>query len=216
MNIPQFDPLMIVLGMSWFIILVQAVLEWRIISTFSQLLLARGTAPSPPPPVPASAPVVPTPPSSPGSAPAPPPPIHAIVVDPGLIDFIKKEEGFEPVAKWDYKQYTYGYGTRAPGAGATITEADAATALIKEIASAAAAVEAFTPGAPIGVKQALTDLTFNAGAGWESGGLGSAIKAGNYASAKQSILQYNHAGGQVLAGLTKRREAEASWFDNPI
>jgi len=42
------------------------------------------------------------------------------------------------------------------------------------------------------------------------------LKAGDYTKAKESLLQYNHAGGQVLSALTKRREAEVSWFDSPI
>jgi GH24 family phage-related lysozyme (muramidase) len=145
-----------------------------------------------------------------------PAPATTPVVDAGLVNYVKKQEGFSAKAFWDYKQYTIGYGTKASGPNETITEADATAALEKEIAAADALVESFAPGAPKGVKQALTDLTYNAGPGWEQQGLGSEIKAGNYAAAKQSILQYNHAGGQVLAGLTARRETEASWFDSPI
>jgi lysozyme len=137
-------------------------------------------------------------------------------VDEGLLEFVKKAEGFAPTAKWDYKQYTYGYGTKAPGEGATITEAEAEVPLKQELAEAAALVEKFAPNAPKGVKQALTDLTFNAGTGWETGNLGAEIKAGNYAAAAKSILRYNHAGGQVLDGLTIRRQSEASWFNDPL
>ena len=174
--------------------------------------LARAQSPGVAPPTPA-----PLPAPTPGKVVAPTPsPAPSPVIDQGLIAFVKKQEGFVAKAQWDYKQYTYGYGTRAPSADATISEADAAAALIAEINSANASVKKFAPNLPKGIEQALTDLTFNAGAGWETAGLGEHIKAGDWASAKASLLQYNHAGGQVLDALTKRREAEASWFDNPL
>jgi GH24 family phage-related lysozyme (muramidase) len=151
--------------------------------------------------------------STPVSVPAP---TSGAVVDQGLINFIKKQEGFSAKPYWDYKQWTVGFGTKASGESDVVTEAEAEQRLTAEVTKAEALVEAFTPGAPKGVKQALTDLTYNAGSGWESAGLGTAIKAGDWAKAKEIIPQYNHAGGQVLAGLTARREAEVSWFDNPL
>lgn len=42
-----------------------------------------------------------------------------------LIAQIKKDEGFSPKAYWDNKQYTYGYGTKAPDKDSTITESEA-------------------------------------------------------------------------------------------
>jgi hypothetical protein len=48
-----------------------------------------------------------------------------------LIAQLKKDEGFSPKAFWDIKQWTFGYGCLAPGKGATITEPEAATKLIK-------------------------------------------------------------------------------------
>jgi hypothetical protein len=46
-----------------------------------------------------------------------------------LFQRLKDDEGFRAVAKWDVKQFSYGYGCRAPGAGATITEPAAAKLL---------------------------------------------------------------------------------------
>ena len=40
-------------------------------------------------------------------------------------DLIISFEGFIPVSKWDYKQYSWGYGTAAPGPGLSITESEA-------------------------------------------------------------------------------------------
>jgi GH24 family phage-related lysozyme (muramidase) len=139
------------------------------------------------------------------------------VVDQGLVNFIKKEEGFTAKAKWDYKQYSIGYGTKATSATEVITETEAEARLTVEIDKAWKLVEPILPvGTPIGIKQALLDLTYNAGSGWEHESLGAAVKASNWATVKADILQYNHAGGVVNAGLTSRREAEVSWFDNPL
>lgn len=149
---------------------------------------------------------------TPAVAPAP-----TQVVDQGLVNFIKKEEGFSAKAFWDYKQYTNGYGTKATSATEVITEAEAETRLAAEINKAYDLVKPILPaGTPIGIEQALVDLTYNAGSGWETQSLGAAVKAGKWDTVKADILMYNHAGGAVLAGLTARREAEVSWFDHPL
>lgn len=140
----------------------------------------------------------------------------AMIVTQKLIAAVKKFEGFTPAAQWDYKQYTNGYGTRAAAPEEVITPAVAEERLRKELASAAAEVEAFAPTAPLGVQQALTDLTFNAGSGWMKALLGDSVRAGAYANAKARLLMYDHAGGRVAPGLTQRRLAEAGWFENPL
>ena len=159
--------------------------------------------------------------------PAAPPAVHTVappistqpvdIVDQGLVNFIKKEEGFTPKAKWDYKQYSIGYGTKANSPTEVITEAEAEARLTVEIDKAWALVKPIIPvGTPIGIQQALVDLTYNAGSGWETQSLGAAVKAAKWATVKADILLYNHAGGVVNSGLTARREAEVSWFDNPL
>lgn len=148
--------------------------------------------------------------------PTPSAPVQDLAVDQGLVDFIKKEEVFQPKAYWDYKQYSIGYGTKATSATEVISQADAETRLREEISKADKLVTDFAPNLPKGIHQALLDLTYNAGSGWEHGSLGAAVKAQKWDTAKADILQYNHAGGQVNAGLTARREAEIKWFDNPL
>ncbi len=54
-----------------------------------------------------------------------------------LIDRVKKDEGFSAVAFWDNEQWTYGYGCKAPGEGATITEEEAEVLLVDELKEAA-------------------------------------------------------------------------------
>jgi GH24 family phage-related lysozyme (muramidase) len=166
-------------------------------------------------PIPKSVPVVPSPPIVP--APTPPTPeVPDEAVDVGLVNFIKKQEGYSAKAYWDFKQYTIGYGTKANSATEVIDEAEAERRLRAEIVVADKLVTNFAPGLPKGIHQALLDLTYNAGSGWEHQSLGAAVKAAKWDTVKADILQYNHAGGQVNAALTKRREAEVSWFDNPL
>ncbi len=129
------------------------------------------------------------------------------------IDAIKGFEGFTPRASWDYKQHSNGYGTKARHAGEEITPEEAEARFAAEISNARAIVDQFAPGVPEGVKAALTSLTYNAGADWTKAGLGDAIRAGDYAAAKERFGQYNTAGGEVLPGLVKRRAAESAWFD---
>ncbi len=129
-----------------------------------------------------------------------------------LISNIKGFEGFTSSAKWDSKQYSVGYGTRSQ-AGETITEEEADKRLRAEVSEAWKQVEAFAPNAPEGVKMALASLTFNAGSSWMQAGLGEAIKAGDYATAKERFLQYSKSDGKPMEGLIKRRATEASWFD---
>jgi GH24 family phage-related lysozyme (muramidase) len=164
----------------------------------------------------------PAPPSRPQQPPVTTPPAAKVptpdisAVDQGLVDFIKKQEGFSAKAYWDFKQWTIGYGTKATSSSEVIDQTEAERRLRVEIATADKLVTDFAPGLPKGIHQALLDLTYNAGSGWEHQSLGAAVKAQKWDTVKADILQYNHAGGQVNAGLTARREAEVKWFDNPL
>lgn len=131
---------------------------------------------------------------------------------PNYVNAVKKFEGYTPTAKWDYKQYSSGYGTRgAPGE--TIDRAEAERRLDGELRKAEAIVDKVNPNLPEGVRAALVSLTFNSGSKWAESGLGDRIREGDFAGAKQNFLQYNKAGGAVNEGLANRRQAEASWFD---
>lgn len=192
---------------------------WRslgIAHDLAKTVLTQGAPVPQVPPTPAQP--MPTPPAVPKPTPQPSISTQPVdVVDQGLVNFIKKEEGFTPKAKWDYKQYSNGYGTKANSATEVITEAEAMARLTVEIDKAYQLVKPILPaGTPLGIEQALVDLTYNAGSGWETASLGAAVKAAKWDTVKADILQYNHAGGQVNAGLTARREAEVSWFDSPL
>lgn|SRR6266705_12791 len=160
-------------------------------------------------------PKLPTP-TVPKPAPAPTPEVPDEAIDQGLVNYIKKAEGFRPKAYWDYKQWSIGFGTKAKSQDEVIDQVEGERRLRIEIVNADNLVKNVYPNLPKGVHQALTDLTYNAGPGWESHSLGAAVKAQKWDTVKADILQYNHAGGQVNAGLTARREAEVTWFDHPL
>lgn len=136
----------------------------------------------------------------------------AQALDPSLVEAVKGFEGYNPKATWDYKQHSSGYGTRAK-AGEVIDRPEAERRLGDELTKAQNIVQQFAPGAPDGVKKALTSLTYNAGAGWTQSGLGAAVQRGDWQEAQRIFLQYNKAGGQTLPGLVNRRQQEATWFN---
>ena len=135
-----------------------------------------------------------------------------MTLDPTLVAFVKQEEGFEPVAKWDFQQWTNGYGTRAHFPQERISVATAEQRLDIELTASQAQVDSLGIAMPTGVRKALTDLTFNAGFGWAHSGLGIAVKQLDWVAAKQHLLEYDRAGGRVNASLEARRVKEASWF----
>ena len=131
---------------------------------------------------------------------------------PDLLSAVKSFEGFSAQAKWDYAQYSNGYGTRARAPGEVINAKEAEFRLVLELKSAAEAVEGFAPTLDKGTKAALTSLTYNAGTRWMNDGLGRAIQRGDLDSARSIFVEYNKAGGKVLPGLVARRLAEVQWF----
>lgn len=134
-------------------------------------------------------------------------------LDPSFLDAIKGFEGFSPQASWDYKQHSNGYGTRALYPGEKIDKDTAEARFQAEIAKAAAHVDQIAPTAPPGARAALVSLTYNAGPGWTTSGLGELVKAGDWNAASQRLTEYNKAGGQVNPGLVQRRATEAGWFN---
>ena len=125
---------------------------------------------------------------------------------------IKESEGFSKRAKWDYKQHTNGFGTRAKYPGEVIDEEEAERRFQDEISKAANLVDDFAPGLPQGVGAALTSLTFNAGPDWQRMGLGAAIKTGDFEDAGRRFNEYTKADGQDLSGLIDRRAKEYQWW----
>lgn len=63
---------------------------------------------------------------------------------------------------------------------------------------------------------ALASFVWNLGAGSMQWDVGRDVAAGRFQEAADAILQYDHAGGVKLAGLTRRREAERALFLKPF
>lgn len=138
------------------------------------------------------------------------------------VNLVKEFEGFrakayrDPVGIW-----TIGYGTTAaagvgiePQAGMTITEAEAEEYLHAALDKFAAQI-APSITAPINDNQfgAFVSLAYNIGPGaFKKSSALRLFNEGQVKKAADAILLWNKAGGKVLKGLTRRREAERALF----
>jgi len=84
-----------------------------------------------------------------------------------VIERIKQEEGFRPKAYWDRKQWTYGYGCKAPCEGAVITQPEAEKLLWRHILVAVGGFVDLFLGVPTPInevrQECLVDMIFNLG-----------------------------------------------------
>jgi lysozyme len=134
------------------------------------------------------------------------------------LSLTEKFEGFSSNAYQDQVGvWTIGYGHTGPdvAAGRTITLAQAQALLAQDVSIAAACVNAV-----VTVKltqqefDALVDFVFNLGAGAFKGStMLRNLNAGNFTSAAAQFDLWDRAGGAVVAGLLRRRQAEAALFD---
>lgn len=113
--------------------------------------------------------------------------------------------------------WTIGYGHTGPDVhpGLTITEDQANSLLAQDTSSAAAAVNRLVT---VALNQdefdALVDFVFNLGEGALGGStLLKLLNAGNFAGAAAEFPKWCHAGGQVVPGLVRRRQAEQQLFE---
>ena len=132
------------------------------------------------------------------------------------LDLIKSFEGLRLKAYKDaVGVWTIGYGhTKTATPGTVISEPEAEALLRNDLAEAQGAVERL-------VKQPLTDneyaalvsFVFNLGSGNLSRStLLRRLNVGDRKGAADQFLVWNKAGGKVLAGLTRRRQAERTLF----
>ena len=129
------------------------------------------------------------------------------------IQLVKHFEGFEDTAYLcPANVWTIGYGrTRNVKEGDKITEPQAERDLLEELEEFKHQV---LDSVKVELKQneldALTSWTYNLGVGnLNSSTLLKKLNAGSKDEVPAEMLRWNKAGGKVLAGLTKRREAEA-------
>jgi len=140
------------------------------------------------------------------------------------LNLIKGFEGFRGSFYLDsvgVKTIGYGHACQPASAcnsiHAPLSEAQAASLLATDLATRyEGCVKKITH--PLNNNQfaALTSFVYNLGCGVLSGNLLSYLNSGNFASAESDMLQYDHAGGAVLAGLKTRREAEVNLMKTAI
>jgi len=132
----------------------------------------------------------------------------------GVLPFIMQQEGWNPRAYGDYKQTSVGYGTRARFPGEVIDRAEGERRLSAEVDQARGYVTKRFPNLAPNQTDALTSFTYNLGPGWmnQPTRLRAALESGDMAGAARIMQEYNKAGGAVLPGLVKRRNAEAAMF----
>jgi len=138
------------------------------------------------------------------------------------IDLVKSFEGWAPCWYRDAAGYpTIGYGHLIKSgepysSGTCITTEQGEDLLKSDIHSAETCVNRAVT-IPLNGNQfsALVSFTFNLGCGsFSSSTLLRRVNAGDFAQVCPELLRWNHAGGQVLAGLTRRRQAECDLFGN--
>lgn len=131
-------------------------------------------------------------------------------------EIIKDFEGLELEAyKCPADVLTIGYGhTKKVSAGDVITEGEADILLALDVQDAERAVNAYVD---VDINQnqfdALVSFVYNLGAGnFKSSTLLRKLNQGDYLGAANEFQRWNKAGGKVLRGLVRRREAEANLF----
>ncbi|MGF1570496.1 MAG: lysozyme [Nodosilinea sp.] len=177
------------------------------------MTVAIGTGAPEPQPMPPPPPKPPT-----------PPPSTAGKINASGLDIVKSFEGLRTAAYPDPgtggEPWTIGYGhTSAAGPpnvykGLTITSAQAEDILKQDlIVFESAVTKALTRAATSDQFSAMVSFTFNVGPGnFQSSTLLKKHNAGDFPGASEEFLRWVYAGGQVLAGLERRRKAERALY----
>jgi lysozyme len=136
------------------------------------------------------------------------------------MQLLKSSEGFRSRVYRDAAGFpTIGYGHRLlhPDSFPNgIDEAQAANLLAVDVRDAEQAVQRFVKvSLTQGQFDALVDFCFNLGAGrLAASSLLKSLNAGKYDEAEEELLRWDHAGGQEIAALKARREAESELWRN--
>ena len=136
-------------------------------------------------------------------------------------EFIAKFEGCAKIGK-DGLVYPYldavnvptiGYGHVVPDMNyGPITQLEALNILMADLGYFQGEALRLSPSLEDNANRltAITSFCFNLGVhAYEGSTLRKKVDAGDWDAAQTEIVKWNHAGGKVLAGLTRRREAEA-------
>lgn len=146
-----------------------------------------------------------------------PAPVSRAIGDAGLA-LIKEFEGLSLKAYPDPatggEPITIGYGhTGGVKLGDEISESKAAQLLFADTKRFSDEVAAKAPVATQNQFDAMVSLAYNVGvANFGSSTLLKKHNAGDYTGAQNEFVRWNRAAGKVMAGLTRRREAEAALY----
>lgn len=140
----------------------------------------------------------------------------ALKISPRGIDLVKQFEGCKLTAYvCPAGVLTIGYGSTGPHVkeGMKIDGAQANALLLKDLERFEAGVNRLSKKHTQGQFDALVSFAFNLGLGnLEKSTLLKLHNAGKHTEASDQFKRWNKAGGKVLAGLTRRREAEAALY----
>lgn len=129
-------------------------------------------------------------------------------------DLIKGFEGCRLVAYQDLAGvWTIGWGHtgKEVHAGLVWTQQQADEALAHDIVAADALLNIYSPGLPDGPLEAITDFVFNMGIGnYRTSTLCKLVNESAWIAVKAELLKWDHSNGVVVAGLLRRRQAEAA------
>lgn len=137
-----------------------------------------------------------------------------------LLSMIRQEEGFAPVAKWDVRQHSGGYGSKS-APGETFTREKAEQYLQRDAAPVLQWVNANAPNATPQQKTALVSFGYNLGVD-DLEKLKPDIQAGDWQRVGQRMQSFNKVasgpGGSLVPseGLTSRRGREAAMLTPSI
>ena len=147
-------------------------------------------------------------------------------INQATVDLVKEFEGFSAKAyKCPAGIWTIGYGTTAaagvgitPSEGMTISRSDAEKYLHAALAKfTAQIIPSITAPANENEFGAFVSLAYNIGPGaFKKSSALRSFNAGDKEGAAKAILLWNKAGGKVLKGLTRRRDAERKLFLTPM
>lgn len=136
------------------------------------------------------------------------------------LKLIEQFEGYSATPYWDHfgRVWTRGYGeTEGIGPNSPRLTPQEAENNLRRLVQ-----ERYEPSiAALGVElnqnqwDALCSFAWNLGAGIFTGELRDALERHDWQSAASQMLLYDHAGGQVLEGLARRRRIEAALFLEP-
>ena len=144
-----------------------------------------------------------------------------------MIELLKQMEGFDRYPRWDYQQWTVGYGSKCPDEDLYrllrdgITEYEAELLLREELGTFEKMVNSFNDKYEMGFQQnqfdAILLFTYNMGQAWmfRDGTFRNVLVSGETGSDLMFAMgQWCHAGGEVLIPLVKRRLMEYNMYVN--